>query len=48
MRYWKELRSKIDKAKAPECFVKQLLDEDPGLIDLDEMQGAYLAGCEHK
>jgi hypothetical protein len=48
MQYWSELRGKMEKGRAPECFVKQLLDDDPSLSDLDEMQGAYLAGCTPK
>jgi cytochrome P450 len=46
MRYWRDLKKKIEDGTAPECFVKQFAESNYEGKGIDELQAAYTAGSE--
>ncbi|PNS13790.1 3-hydroxyphenylacetate 6-hydroxylase [Sphaceloma murrayae] len=44
MKYWNDLNVKIQTGKAPECFVRQLVEVEQSKAKIDEVQAAFLAG----
>jgi len=45
MKLWNELKQKMEKGNAPECFVKQVIEQDYEKQGISELQAAFLAGC---
>jgi len=46
MKFWNDLKAKMEKGKAPECFVKQLIESEYQKHDISELQAAFVAGCK--
>ena len=43
--FW-ELKDKMDKGKAPECFVKQMIESEFQKEGISQLQAAFVSGCE--
>ncbi|KAH7050031.1 putative O-methylsterigmatocystin oxidoreductase [Macrophomina phaseolina] len=43
-KYWNSLLKQIEEKKAPECFVKHLIETDYQKQDIGELQAAWVAG----
>jgi len=46
MKLWAELQRAIAMRTAPECFVKQLVENDFRKHDIDVVQAAFIAGSK--
>ena len=46
MKFWNELKAKMDAKRAPPCFARQVLEEDYQKLGISELQAAFLAGCK--
>lgn len=46
MKLWTDLQRSIAAGTAPECFVKQLVENDFRKHEIDEMQAAFVAGSK--
>lgn len=44
-RLFANLKDEITKGKAPECFVKQMIESQFEKFGINQLQGAFLAGC---
>lgn len=44
-RLYKDLVAQLDAGKAPECFVKRLIESQHDKQDVDELQREFIAGC---
>jgi hypothetical protein len=46
MSFWDSLQCQIEDKRAPECFVKQLMETDFKKQGISDIQGAFLAGSK--
>lgn len=46
LRYWNEMKAKIEKGMAPECFGRQFVEAGYSKKGIDELQAAFVAGSE--
>lgn len=44
MRYWNQMRAKIEAGQAPECFGRSFVETGYQKKGIDEMQAAFVAG----
>ena len=46
MKYWTDLRTKMETGQAPECFVKHFIETDYERQGITELQAAFVAGSK--
>lgn len=46
LKYWNKLRAQMMEKTAPECFVKQFMEDLDAKNDIDEVTAAFVAGSE--
>lgn len=46
LKYWNKLRSQMADKTAPECFVKQFMEDLDAKNDIDEVTAAFVAGSK--
>ena len=47
MRHWNELKDRVEKGTAPECFAKHVMDSDYKSKGLDEETASWMSQGEH-
>lgn len=46
MKFWNELKVKMEAKRAPPCFVRQIQEEHLPKLGITETEAAYLGGCK--
>jgi hypothetical protein len=46
LRYWNNMKALIKNGTAPDCFGRQLVESGYSKKGIDELQAAFVAGCE--
>jgi hypothetical protein len=46
LRYWTDMKAKIENGTAPECFGRQFVEAGYSKKGIDELQAAFIAGSK--